>query len=343
MKKINTLLMIVLFTISISCGNKDKSKGLEGLEGLKPANQTETGVSSNYLDSISSIDERMERLMSQLDDKREQISFLTQKKDSIMRAAEQIRLSLEQVKSKKINPGIEGVNIKLDELKGQKENLVELQNLQKQEVDLAEKKIKIQLEEKAVYEAQHKALFDKGAPPADFKKVDSLLANIDLNLNTQAVKVKELKRSIADIDEKVASIDQNRNSLSIKIRNNYTAQRIYEEYSEEEMARLKEQLGNVEEQLGLLLGEQDDLNSRLSISSGNKNYMQLKQDELDAEKLRAAQEEQELLLQQQLDKEKKDARRAKILRGFIWLMVIGLAVYGLYYIGKKQKERKSKK
>lgn len=345
MKLIKFTSLFLLLVIVISCTNTESKGDLEkfqkGQEQKVP--QLSRSSSEMFLDSIKQIDSKMESLMSSLEGTREQISFLTLKKDSIQSGLEQLRISTEQINSKKIDPGIKGVNLKLDELKGQKENLQEQLELQKKEIDLAEKKIKLQEEEKLIYDDQRKALWDKGAPPNDFKKVDSLITYIDNRIQEQTARLKFLNRNSADIEEQITAIDQQRNSLSTKIRNNYTAQEIYEEFSVEEKERLEKQLASVEEQLEILITRQEGLNSQLALFSGDKNYLQIKQDELDAIKLKEeARLEKTNLEQQQLKADKADRNR-KILIAFIGIIVIAIVLYILYYIGKKRKLSKLKK
>jgi hypothetical protein len=75
--------------------------------------------------------------------------------------------SMARMNDSKIDKGIQAVNLKLNELKGQKENIEEQVALQKQEIELT-KKIDLLNQEK-VYDAQHKALYNRGAAPKDFE------------------------------------------------------------------------------------------------------------------------------------------------------------------------------
>lgn len=343
MKKIKFIVLSTLLVVMLGCTSNENSSEIEEFQ-KKQNYQSKTAIGSlnQFEDSIQNIDSKIEALLSMLEAKREQISFLTAKKDSILKSSEQTTISLEQVKSQKINPGIEGVNLKLDELKGKKENLQEQQKLQKQEVILAEKKIELQKEEKEVYLAQRKALWDKGAPPADFIKVDSLLVGIDKYLNEQTLKLKSLNRKISDIDEQVKTIDQQRNSLSNKIRNNYTAQKIYEEYSAEEKVRLDSQLISVEEQLNTLLNEQEDLNSDLAIYSGNKSYLQIKQGELNSIQTGENAQLEKLALAQKQAEIEKISRNRRLFNALIGISIAALVLFVLYYVGKKRRTRKTK-
>lgn len=340
MKKIKCTALFLLLAIMWGCTSNESKSGIEEIQKKQNEQQAPTKSSDQYLDSLKEVNSNIETLQMRLETKREQINYVSAKKDSILKASEQIRVSLEQVKSRKIDPGIEGVNLKLDELKGQKENLLEQQNLQKQEVILAEKKIILQKEEKEVYNAQRQALWDKGAPPADFKNVDSLLIEIDKYLNEQNTRLKNLNRSIADIDEQITAIDQQRNSLSSKIRSNYTAQKIFEEYSAEEGAKLEKLQTTVEEELKLLLAEQDDITSALALKAGDKSYLIIKQDKQNLlelnEEARQADFDRELAHNEAV----KAKNTKRILNVFIVVFIAVLVLYMLYYIGKKRKSQK---
>lgn len=228
MKFIKTSALHFLLIFTIACTSNNGKVETEKLQQENNEPQLISSSSSEYLDSIRHLNSEMEQFV-----------FLTLKKDSLRTLFEQTEFSLEQIKSHKIEPGIEGINVKLNELKGQKENLQDQQDLQKQEIELAEKKIELLEDEEAVYAAQHKALWDKGAAPADFEVVDSLLNSIKISVSEQSNKVKNLKRNVGNIQEQVNSIDVQRNSLSTKIRNNYTAQKIFEEYSAEQKQNSK--------------------------------------------------------------------------------------------------------
>jgi chromosome segregation ATPase len=343
MKKMKFVVFSLFVVVVFGCTNNQSPSGIEAIQQKQNDQLSAIDLAEQYLDSIRNIDSKIEDLTYHLKSKREQINYLNSKKDSILRASEQIRISLEQINSKKINPGIDGVNLKLDELKGQKENLLEQQSLQKQEVLLAEKKIELQKEEKKVYNAQRQALWDKGAPPDDFKKVDSLLAGIDNYLSEQSARLKNLNRSISDIDEQISAIDQQRNSLSNKIRSNYTAQKIYEDYSAEEKARLDEQLISVEDQIKILLSEQADISSQIALSSGDKNYMQIKQDEVKSLEMSENAKLEEIALQKQQLDDKKAKRNKRTFNAFIGILIAALIMYALYAIGKKRKSNKLKK
>ena len=164
----------------------------------------------------------------------------------------------------KIDKGIEGVNQKLNELKGQKENFEEQVGLQKKEIDLASKKIDLLNEEKIVYDQQHKALWEKGAPPKDFKSVDSLLNGINSKIAEQTKRVKFLNRNVADIEEQVLSIDQQRNFLSTKIRENYNAQEIFAEFANEEEYKIKTQIDLIDSKISSLKGNSKELNIEIA-------------------------------------------------------------------------------
>ncbi len=331
---------ILLLAIIFACGKSESPAGIEKFQTEQ--NEKQLTQSDEYIESIQSLDSEIEDLKTLLYAKREQIDFLMQKKDSIQEGLKQVKISMDQVNTKKIDPGINGVNLKLDELKGQKENIQEQLNLQKQEILLAEKKVSLQEEEKAVYTSQRKILWDKGAPPTDFTKIDSLITGIDKQINDQKARLKYLNRNTADMDEQITNIDAQRNSLSTKIRSNYTAQKIYEEYSSEEKARLENQMASVDEELKSLLVEQEELNRQLSLQTGDKSYLQLKQNELDGNKMQEQATLENIAIENQQLETERAARNRKIMMVFIGIVIAGLLLFALYYIGKKRKSKKSK-
>lgn len=131
---------ILLAVLLVGCNNTQE--GTTTLEELKSGTkvQTESTNTAVYVnDSIAALELQIDALRNNQMSKKEEIAFLTSQRDSITNALSQINQSLEQVNSKKIAPGIDGVNAKLDELKGQRENLIEQQELQKREKALAER------------------------------------------------------------------------------------------------------------------------------------------------------------------------------------------------------------
>lgn len=63
--------------------------------------------------------------LSQQEEVKTLIIALSRKKDSLLNVMLATKESMERINENKIDKGIEGVNIRLDELKGQKENLEE--------------------------------------------------------------------------------------------------------------------------------------------------------------------------------------------------------------------------
>ena len=195
-------------------------------------------------------------------------------------------------------------------------------------------------EEKAVYLTQRQSLWDKGAPLPDFILVDSLLVGINTQINEQSNKAKILSRKVADIEDQVKTIDQQRTLLSTNIRNNYTAQRIFEEFSTEEKERLEKQLVTTQEQIGLAMAEQEDLNAQISAHTGVKNYFQLKHDRIKGQELAEETKlKQEALAEQELEI-LKDKRSRRITYAIIGIGMEALVLFMLYYAGKKGKSRK---
>ncbi len=329
-------LAMIFITFLVGCEPGSNAKSIDQLNEIK----SETLSSKfKYLDSIKDVGSQIASLNSSLDYSRSEINGLTKQKDSIKNLVNQIESALTKLKSDKLDPGVSGVNAKLNELKGKKENFQEQLILQNEEIALAEKKIELLKEEKLVYDAQKQALWDKGAAPAEFKNVDSLLAEIKNKSTEQKYKLKNLNRSIGENNEQIAIIDEQRTSLSKKIRENYSAQEIFDDYSKEEKDRLTKRLVSIDEKLKSLLEEESELNNELALRSGEKKYLENKQSSIiENEKtvnsnLESTQEQ----LQINADKKKSRLNIALIVIGFATILIV------LFYIvGKKRKQKRTK-
>ena len=234
MKKI-TLLAICLITFA-SCVKKQDNEN--------PIIQKE----------IVQTNSELNKTLVEQEEIKQQIVALSRKKDSLLNVLKSTKESMTRMNDSKIDKGIQGVNLKLNELKGQKENIEEQVALQKKEMDLAAKKIDLLNQEKVVYDAQHKALYDKGAPPKDFAKIDTLLGTINSKINEQKRKVKSLNRNISDVEEQVISINDQRDFLSKKIREDYNAQDIFGEFAKEEESKIAEQISTIDSKISSLTG-----------------------------------------------------------------------------------------
>lgn len=340
-----TKLSLCLITLSllVSCGNSEKNNDitLQDLQNIEGNEVIKTENLNQYQDSIALLSNDIEALKNNQLAKHQWIISLNKKKDSINAILTQVQQSLNQVNTNKINPGIEGVNTKLAELKGERENKQEKLELQNKEVALAEKKIGLLDEEKTVYDAQHKALWAKGAAPEEFKEVDSLLNGINSKISEQAKRVKKLKSDITDVGEQIQSIDIQRNSLSGKIRNNYTAKQIFDEYSKDEQVRLKSQLTIIEDELKLIIEEDASISNTLALQNSRKNIFE--NEHSNAEKMALENElslkaERTALLNQE-DQTQKNNKKS------IALIIVGLLalIIGVFYLlGKMRKSRKTK-
>lgn len=269
------------------------------------------------------IDNTLQETLESQEDLKSQIIFLSQKKDSLLNVLKNTKESIARINETKIDKGIEGVNKKLNELKGQKENIEESATLQKKEVVLAEKKIELLNQEKAVYDEQQKALWSKGAPPKDFVQVDSLLSGISSKINEQKKRVKTLKRNVADMEEQVASITEQRDFLSTKIRENYNAQQIYDEFAKDEDSKITTQIAAIDAELSRLTGNVAEINSKVAGLNSEK-----------ASQANAAMAEEAAT--QESEKTKNRLLMALIVVGLLTLL-FGV----LYYIGKRNKNKKN--
>lgn len=343
MKSIHFITLCMALALLFGCADSDNPSGIEK---FKKGNETKdlqpVNSSDEFLESIEKVGSEIKILIASLESVKEQIKYLEIQRDSVQNALKQIDTSVDQVKAKKIDPGIKDVNNKLDELKSLKEKIAELQDLREKEVLLADKKKQLFEEEKVVYAEQHQSLWEKGAPPEDFKVVDSLLANINEQINEQTNRLKLLKRKIADSGDQIASIDEQRTSLGIKIRNNYTAQEIFEEFSIEEKKRLEKQLVAIDEQLQLVFTEQKDLNTQLARYKGDETYLQMKHSATKGqERAEQAKIERETLAKQEMET-LKDQRNQRMTNALFAICIVALVLFLLYYIGKRKKSAKIK-
>lgn len=192
------------------------------------------------------------------EDTKNQIVQLVQKKDSLQTSLKTTKESMSKINDAKIDKGINEVKAQLNELKGQKENLEEQLDLQKKEIELATQKIALYKQEKEIYIQHRTALFDRGAPPKDFAKIDDLLQINNTKLSSQNTKIKTLNRSVIDTEEQIRAIIEQRSFLSTKIRQNYNAQEIYEEFAIEEELKISTKIKDIDAQLLKLNGNKKD-------------------------------------------------------------------------------------
>jgi chromosome segregation ATPase len=334
MKTKTTITSIFSAVLLMACGGNEKSTEVIQLQNT-PQQQTKN---VSHVDSINKLNAEIGELQLIKETKSELISRLSTKRDSIKNALSIVEASVKQVNDKKITPGITGVNTKLDELKGQKENLEEQVDLQKQELNLAEKKIDLLNDEKLVYDAQRKALYGKGAAPKEFVQVDSLLGGINTRISEQMNRVKYLKRSIGDIEEQKEIIDVQRGSLSSKVRDNYTAQQIFDDFSKEERSRLQGQLANVENQLSLLLEDESQLKDELALNSSKVDAIEKvktsNEEALRAERLSIAAENAAL------EEQRLAAKKSRMNYAFMGIGAIALLLFLLFILGKKRNAKR---
>lgn len=322
--------LIILFAAGafISCSQKEKSTTQEE---LGTAEQEIKIDGSSYQKSINSVESKLDLLKNSKELQTLEIQSLTVKRDSLSRLLDQIEGSLSDINTKKLKPGIEGVNEKLNELKGQKENFEEQLKLQKKEIELAGKKITLLNEEKSVYDAQKQALWDKGAPPEDFVEIDTLLNNLTKRISEQKTKVKNLNRNINDREEQIVSIIEQRSSLSNKIRNNYTAKQIFEDYSKEEKGKLIAEINKIDEIFKAYLDKDSELSNELAKIAAEKSNLEAEQTGLLKQK-----EQNEAQLQQQKSKEKEAKKRSRLSYAFIGIGFLAMLMVVFYFVGKEK-------
>ncbi|MCW2119109.1 hypothetical protein [Flavobacterium sp. 7A] len=267
----------------------------------------------------------LNKTLAEQEEVKQEIVALSRKKDSLLNVLNGTKESMSRMNESKLDKGIQGVNLKLNELKGQKENIEEQVALQQKEMDLATKKIDLLNQEKLVYDAQHKALYDKGAAPKDFAKVDTLLGEINGKINAQKRKVKSLTRNISDVQEQVLSIDGQRDFLSKKIREDYNAQDIFGEFAKEEESKITDQITQIDAQISKLTGNVNNINSSVASLSDS---------------ISAKTEQHDLNSQNQADANKTQNRLYYALIA-VGIVIILFAVF--YIIGKRKKQQNKTK
>lgn len=305
MKKI-TLLAICLITFA-SCVKKQDNEN--------PIIQKE----------IVQTNSELNKTLVEQEEIKQQIVALSRKKDSLLNVLKSTKESMTRMNDSKIDKGIQGVNLKLNELKGQKENIEEQVALQKKEMDLAAKKIDLLNQEKVVYDAQHKALYDKGAPPKDFAKIDTLLGTVNSKINEQKRKVKSLNRNISDVEEQVISINDQRDFLSKKIREDYNAQDIFGEFAKEEESKIAEQISTIDSKISSLTGNVNNINT--SVASLNDSI--------------AVKTEQHDINSQNQEDANKTQNRLYYAFFAVGAVIVLFAVF--YIIGKRKKQQNKTK
>ncbi len=329
--KIKYLIILSAVLAFMSCSQKEKSTTQEEL-GTSEQEIKIDGIS--YQKSINSVESKLDLLKNSKELQTLEIQSLTAKRDSLSRLLNQIEGSLSDINTKKLKPGIEGVNEKLNELKGQKENFEEQLKLQKKEIELAGKKITLLNEEKSVYDAQKQALWDKGAPPEDFVEIDILLNNLTKKISEQKTKVKNLNRNINDREEQIVSIIEQRYSLSNKIRNNYTAKQIFEDYSKEEKGKLIAEINKIDEIFKAYLDKDSELSNELAKIAAEKSDLEAEQTQLLKQK-----ELNKEQLQQQKFKEKDAKKRSRLSYAFIGIGFLAMLMVVFYFIGKRKRNK----
>ncbi len=326
------VLLMSLALITISCNNTDKNASQTLVQDKPVENIVHPKV--EYADSISLLNSKLNLLNAEKGNKANLIQKVGKQRDSLKNMLAQLDLSIKAVNDSKINPGISGVNNKLNELKGLKESLEEQVTLQNKEIELANKKIQILEEEQSVYKEQQQALIDKGAAPKEFVYVDTLLGGINSKIKIQKDVIKNLERSVNDTKEQVDNIKQQREVLSKNIRNNYSAKQLFEEYHTDEKLRLEKQLENVTDNLNILLGEASSLDT---------DYMVLNSKKINLESLNTKVEIDESSNGKEIqDMDNGIEKSNKLTLAAIVIIALGVLMALLYFIGKRKKNNKKK-
>ncbi|WP_445736443.1 hypothetical protein [Mariniflexile sp.] len=324
--KTNFILLSFFALVTLNCTNGEKNAD-QSL--VKDTAETQTTLQTKNQDSINYYNSKLGLLRNEKDSKTQLINKVSKQRDSMQMLLTQLETSLKSINDKKINPGIEGVNSKLDQLKGQKENFEEQTSLQKKEVALATKKIEILKEEKDVYLEQKKALYDKGAHPSAFIVVDSLLNGINSKILIQNDVVKNINRNVADAEEQIIRITGQRDVLSKKIRNNYDTQLILSEFNADEKNRLETQLAKVNENLNALLAEASSLDTDYKLLASKTSQFSTIETNTTNDSL------------SENDNNSEENKSGKTSIALVTIIVLGALMALFYIIGKRRKNKKT--
>lgn len=328
--KIFTLILIsVLIT---SCGNK-KEDNVPSTQ-VEQDNTELISITEKYKDSLDNVSQLLKNLAEQKLTKEQAIAKLSVDRDSVKAKLESVKTSIADIKNKKLNANVNDVTAKLNEIKGIKEGLVSQTELKMQEIDLAKSKVDILEKEKSVYDNQKRALFDKGAAPESFVEVDSLLGSIDSKITSQNALIRNLNRTVTDNELEINRLDNNRKNLSEKIRKSYDAEKILNDYNEEEATRLEELISNYNNQIDQLSNEAFSLSTDYNILRNKTSNLQQKV----TSNLERANQENQVETTNEFETEKSNGLKLAlwIIGGIFVLMII------LYVLGKKRKNAKKR-
>ncbi|WP_339661087.1 hypothetical protein [uncultured Polaribacter sp.] len=340
----------VIFVLSLSllmaCG-WEKSASIS-IEELQKNQQTVKKVTTNlvlYKDSIININTKLSNLRATKDSINRKLGKIHKEKDSISIVLSQVEKSTEQLITKKIVPAIDSIKIKLLALSEPKEAAVTKLELQEQEILVAEKKITLFTEEKTVYDAQLKALRNKGAAPEDYISIKKTIEEIKRHIKAQTLKATVLKKSMIDLKEQTVSIDEEIDSLSTKISANYSAREIVNEYLKEEQLRLFNDLKSIDLNIESTNTKNDSIQHKIDFYTSNNSNFEAKVS--NEEKLKAfgnkvqnsvnPETASAKIALKTVDKEKmKNA-------AFIAIGFIAAILFVFYILGKKRKSKKKLK
>ncbi|NBC58389.1 MAG: hypothetical protein GVY05_08930 [Bacteroidetes bacterium] len=330
--KLKLILITLLFVfLTTSCDNRtNQSKN----DSPRANNVELLSKTKAYKDSLENASEDLKNLGDRKATIEQSISKLSNKRDSVSEKLRRVKQSIKNIKDRKLSTNVEKVNAKLNELKGVKEGLVSQTNLKKKEIDLANSKVNILHDEKQVYTSQKQALFDEGAAPEAFARVDSLLQAINYDINSQKALVRNLERKVTDNEVEIERLNKQRAVLSEKIRKNYDAENILNEYNNEEAKRLENLLQTYNNQIDTLALEASSLSTDYNIARNETSNLQQKVDT----SLKKYNQE---AVQTNTTENKNDNGKLSYAMWIILAVFVILVI--LYYVGKKNKSKRLKK
>ena len=325
----------------MACG-WEKSASIS-IEELQKNQQTVKEVTKNievYTDSVSNTNSKLIKLRAHQQTLHQKSVTINKKKDSVSTLLRQVEKSTAQIIIKKIAPTIDHIKTELIALSAPKENIISKLALQEQEVLLADKKITLFTEEKTVYDAQLKALKNKGAAPEDFITINKTLKEIQKHLKEQTLKAANLKNSIANLKEQMIVIDEQIDSLSYKINANYSAKEIVNNYIKEEQDRLFNELNAINLDLESTSSKNDSIQHKIDFYTSNNSNFEEKISNEEKLKTLGNKVQNNAITGTTLKTVDKEKMKNS---AFIFIVVIAAILVVFYLISKKRKSKKKLK
>ncbi|MCB0593251.1 MAG: hypothetical protein H6557_09665 [Lewinellaceae bacterium] len=169
----------------------------------------------------------------------------TQTRDSLLQK-QRFTQQMDQEIQERLVAKSKAVDVQLGKLEEQKRSLQQQMDLEKRQVEIAEKKIAVLREEQELYESQRQKLWVDGAPQSTIDEAAAAIANADKNIEAEQKKINSASANINGLQETVAEIDIQLEALNASIRKSYTAKEILEETIAEEQEQLASEIAGLD-------------------------------------------------------------------------------------------------